>query len=173
MDDLKKAVRSVPDFPKPGILFYDISTLLADVDAFKRVIDIFVERYEQDKPSSVVAIDARGFIFGGALAMRLGVPFVPVRKKGKLPWETVSASYELEYGVDQVEMHKDAVKAGDKVVILDDLLATGGTATAAVELVQKCGGEIKEVAFLIELDFLNGKQKLEPLPVFSILHYSE
>lgn len=173
MEELKKIIREVPDFPKPGILFYDISTLLIDPEGFGHVIDILAERYEGRNPSSVVAIDARGFIFGGALANRLGVGFVPIRKKGKLPWETVSASYELEYGVDEVQMHKDAVKPGELVVIVDDLLATGGTASAAVDLVKQCGGEVLECAFVIELDFLNGREKLKPTPIFSILHYDE
>jgi adenine phosphoribosyltransferase len=173
MEDLKRVIREVPDFPKPGILFYDVTTLLADAEAFAQVIEILAERYEGRNPAAIVAIDARGFIFGGALAYRLGVPFVPVRKKGKLPWETVTASYELEYGVDQVQMHKDAVRPGDLVVIVDDLLATGGTARAACDLVRQCGGEVLECAFIIELDFLSGRKKLEPLPVFSIIHYEK
>jgi adenine phosphoribosyltransferase len=173
MEELKKIIREVPDFPKPGILFYDITTLLADTEAFENVIEILAERYEGRKPARVLAIDARGFIFGGALALRLGVGFVPVRKKGKLPWQTVSATYELEYGTDEVQMHKDAVQKGEPVVIVDDLLATGGTARATIELVKKCGGEIMECAFVIELDFLNGREKLKPTPVFSILHYDK
>lgn len=173
MEELKKIIREVPDFPKPGILFYDITTLLADSDAFSQVIEILAERYEGRKPSRIVAIDARGFIFGGALAFRLGVGFTPIRKKGKLPWETVKASYELEYGVDEVHMHKDGVGKGEQVVIVDDLLATGGTASAAVDLVAQCGGEVMECAFIIELDFLNGREKLKEVPVFSILHYDE
>jgi adenine phosphoribosyltransferase len=173
MEDLKKIIREVPDFPKPGILFYDITTLLNDPEAFKHVIEILAERYEGRNPGRVLAVDARGFIFGGALALRLGVPFTPVRKKGKLPWETVSASYELEYGVDQVEMHKDGVAPGELVVVVDDLLATGGTAKAVSDLVKQCGGEIMEFAFIIELDFLNGRKKLEPTSVFSILHYDK
>jgi len=173
MDDLKDVIRSVPDFPKEGILFYDISTLLADPEAFGKVIDILTERYDSMGPASVVAIDARGFIFGGALAHRLGIGFVPIRKKGKLPWEKVTASYELEYGVDEVQMHKDGVKSGESVIIVDDLLATGGTASAAIDLVKQCGGEVVECAFVIELDFLNGREKLKPTPVFSILHYDD
>ncbi|HUT54654.1 MAG TPA: adenine phosphoribosyltransferase [bacterium] len=173
MEELKKIIREVPDFPKPGILFYDITTLLGDADAFSNVIEILAERYEGRKPARVVAVDARGFIFGGALAFRLGVSFVPVRKKGKLPWETVSASYELEYGVDEVHMHRDAILPGEPVVIVDDLLATGGTAKATIELVKKCGGEVMECAFVVELDFLNGREKLKPTPVFSILHYDK
>ena len=173
MEELKRVIRSIPDFPKPGILFYDITTLLGNAEAFHQVIDIFAQRYEKDKPAAVVAIDARGFIFGAALAYRLGVGFVPVRKKGKLPWETVSASYQLEYGVDEVHMHKDAIAPGQRVVIVDDLLATGGTAAATVDLVRQLGGEVMECGFVIELDFLQGREKLKPLPVFSILHYQE
>jgi len=173
MEDLKKVIREVPDFPKPGILFYDISTLLSDTEAFSKVIDIMAERYEGMGPAKIVAIDARGFIFGGALAYKLGIGFIPIRKKGKLPWETVKASYELEYGVDEVHMHRDSVLKDEQVVIVDDLLATGGTAAAAVELVHKCGGEVMECAFVIELDFLNGREKLKNTPVFSILHYED
>jgi adenine phosphoribosyltransferase len=173
MEELKKIIREVPDFPKPGILFYDITTLLADTEAFENVIEILAERYEGRKPARVVAIDARGFIFGGALALRLGVGFVPVRKKGKLPWETVAATYELEYGTDEVQMHKDAIQPGEQVVIVDDLLATGGTAGATIDLVKQCGGEVMECAFVIELDFLSGRDKLKPTPVFSILHYDK
>jgi len=173
MEYLKKIIREVPDFPKPGILFYDISTLLGAPDGFTKVIDIFAERYIKDPPSRIVAIDARGFIFGGALSYRLGVGLTPVRKKGKLPWETVKASYELEYGVDEVHMHRDGVISGEKVLIVDDLLATGGTAAATIDLVKQCGGRIMECAFVIELDFLGGREKLKPTPVFSILHYQE
>jgi len=173
MDNLKQAVREIPDFPKPGILFYDITTLLSDPESFNKVIDIMAERYKGQEPGKIIGIDARGFIFGGALAYRLGVGFVPIRKKGKLPYETLSASYELEYGTDEIQMHKDAVGDGEKVVVVDDLLATGGTAAAAIELVNKCGGDIIEIAFLIELDFLNGRKKLEPTQVFSVLNYDE
>ena len=173
MEELKKTIREVPDFPKPGILFYDISTMLADAEAFKRVIDILAERYQGRSPSRIVAIDARGFIFGGALAYRLGVGLVPVRKQGKLPWQTFKSTYQLEYGEDEVHMHKDGVEKGESVVIVDDLLATGGTAQATIDLVKQCGGEVLECTFVVELDFLNGRQKLEPTPVFSILHYDK
>ncbi|MFO8055888.1 MAG: adenine phosphoribosyltransferase [bacterium] len=173
MEDLKKSIRQVPDFPKEGILFYDITTLLSEPAAFQRVVDHLAERYEKNKPDRLVAIDARGFIFGGALSYVLGVGLTPVRKKGKLPWETVTASYELEYGLDEVEMHRDQVCSGERVVVIDDLLATGGTARAVAELVKQCGGEVMEYAFLIELDFLNGREKLGGFPVYSILHYSE
>ncbi len=173
MEDLKKTVRSIPNFPKEGILFYDITTLLGDPEAFTKVIDILAERYEGRNPSRIVAIDARGFIFGAALAYRLGVGLVPIRKKGKLPYKTVSSTYELEYGTDEVQMHRDAVDPGDLVVIVDDLLATGGTAKAAIDLVKQCGAEVMELAFLIELDFLKGREKLEPNSVFSILQYDK
>jgi len=173
MEDLKKIIREVPDFPKKGILFYDITTLLYDPQAFRWVIDILAERYQPLKPHKIVAIDARGFIFGGALADRMGVGLAPVRKKGKLPWQTVKASYELEYGVDEVHMHKDAVAKAEKVVIVDDLLATGGTAHAAIELVEQCGGEVLECAFIIELNFLHGREKLKPISAFSILRYDQ
>ena len=173
MEDLKKLIREVPDFPKPGILFYDITTLLMSPVGFRRVIEILETRYAPMKPAKVVAIDARGFIFGGALALRLGVGLAPVRKKGKLPWQTVKASYELEYGVDEVHMHRDAVCDGEDVVIVDDLLATGGTAGAAIDLVQQCGGRVLECAFIIELDFMQGREKLKPVPAFSILHYDK
>ncbi len=173
MEDLKKIIRAVPDFPKKGILFYDITTLLSEPAGFQRVVDHLAERYKDDKPDRVVAIDARGFIFGGALSYVLGVGLTPVRKKGKLPGETVRASYELEYGLDEVEMHRDQVCKNERVVVIDDLLATGGTARAVAELVKQCGGEVMEYAFLIELDFLKGRDKLAEYPVYSILHYSE
>lgn len=173
MEALKKIIREVPDFPKAGILFYDITTLLADGGGFGRTIEVLAERYEKKKPDRIVAVDARGFIFGGALAYRLGVGLSPVRKKGKLPWRTVSAEYQLEYGTDSIEMHEDGVRPGERVVVLDDLLATGGTARAAGELVKKCGGEVMEYAFVIELGFLGGREQLKPAPVFSIIHYEK
>lgn len=173
MEGLKKIIREVPDFPKAGILFYDITTLLADGGGFGRTIEVLAERYEKKKPDRIVAVEARGFIFGGALAYRLGVGLSPVRKKGKLPWRTVSAEYQLEYGTDSIEMHEDGVRPGERVVVLDDLLATGGTARAAGELVKKCGGEVMEYAFVIELGFLGGREQLKPTPVFSIIHYEK
>ncbi len=173
MEELKKYIREVPDFPKPGILFYDITTLTADPSALLKVMDILADRYKDDKPDKIMAIEARGFIFGGALACRLERGFVPVRKKGKLPYQTVKATYELEYGTDEVHMHSDGVKAGEKVLIVDDLMATGGTAAATADLVRQCGGEILECAFVIELDFLEGREKLKQVPVFSIIHYDE
>ena len=168
---LKKLIRHVPDFPKPGILFYDITTLLQDSAGFRQAVECVANPYQGTAVDVVVGIESRGFIFGAAVADRLGVGFVPVRKPGKLPWETVSESYELEYGVDAVEMHRDAIGSEQKVLIVDDLLATGGTARATVNLIKKSGGAIAGVAFLIELAELNGRAKLEGEQVFSVLTY--
>ena len=168
---LHKAVRDVPDFPKPGILFKDITTLLSDGELFKNTIDIFLEANAGRHIDKIVGIDARGFIFGAAVAYQLGVGFVPVRKKGKLPYITESMSYTLEYGEAVVEMHVDAIGKGEKVVLIDDLLATGGTAAAAVKLIEKIGGELIEAQFLIELEFLHGREKLAPCPIRSFLKY--
>lgn len=170
-DFLKKYIRDIPDFPKKGILFKDITTLLKDAEAFKKALDILYIRYKDKKIDKVVAIESRGFIFGGALADRLGAGFVPVRKKGKLPAETISVTYQLEYGSDTVEVHRDAIKRGERILLIDDLLATGGTASGAAELIEKMGGEIVEIAFLIELEFLRGRDKLKDYEVFSILKY--
>ncbi len=169
--DLKKAIREIPDFPKKGILFYDITTLLKDAKSFQRTIDIFGNRYIDRDIDAILAIDARGFIIGSALAYKLGKGIVLVRKTGKLPYKTVKASYKLEYGVDEIEMHKDSIKKGDKVLIVDDLLATGGTASAAVQLVKKSGGKIVECAFVIELLGLKGRERIKPCPVFSLIQY--
>jgi len=168
---LEQNIRTIPDFPKPGIQFKDITPILADGQLFRLAITVFSERYQRKTIDKIVAIDARGFLFGGALAHLLGVGLVPVRKKGKLPYDTHSAEYELEYGTDSIQIHTDGVHAGEKVVILDDLLATGGTAEAAAKLVQECGGEIVELAFLIELADLHGRMKLKGLPVFSAIQY--
>jgi len=149
MTDLKDIIRAIPDFPKSGILFRDITTLLSNKDAFKEAIDKLAKTYQDKKVDKVVAIDARGFIFGGAVAYKLGAGFVPVRKKGKLPWKTNSATYELEYGTDTLEMHLDAISPGENVLIVDDLLATGGTAKAVTELVEKLQGKTCGIAFLI------------------------
>ncbi|MCC6546936.1 adenine phosphoribosyltransferase [Candidatus Sumerlaeota bacterium] len=159
MDVLAK-VRNVPDFPKPGIQFKDITTLIADGEAFRAVIDILAERYRNGRITRVVGVESRGFIFGAALADRLGVGFVPIRKLGKLPAETLRRSYALEYGEATVEVHKDSLDSGDRVVIIDDLLATGGTLRAACELVEELGATIEEVWVLIELAFLPGREKL-------------
>ncbi len=171
MDALRALIREVPDFPKPGILFYDITTLLQDSEGLVGVMDALVDEAKAFEPDVIVAIDARGFMFGPHVALRLGIGFVPVRKAGKLPADTVSESYDLEYGTDQVEMHRDAVAAGQRVVIVDDLLATGGTATAACRLVEQLGGVVAAVLFVVELDFLKGRVKLEDRPVVSLVHY--
>jgi adenine phosphoribosyltransferase len=171
MDDLKKMIREVPDFPKKGILFYDITTLLKDKVGFKKVIDVLTDQIRPLRPDSVLGIEARGFIFAPALAYNLGAGFVPVRKPKKLPAETERISYELEYGMDTLEMHKDAVKPGMRVVIADDLLATGGTALASVRLVEKLGGEVAAVSFVIELEALKGRQRLNGYRVVSLLKY--
>ncbi len=171
LEQIKKTIRDVPDFPKEGILFKDITPVLSDPDIFSSVIALFADRLREKRVQKVVGIDARGFIFGAALADRLNAGFVPVRKKGKLPYETLEKSYALEYGNATVEIHKDAVAAGENVVVIDDLLATGGTAAAAIELVQQLGGEIVEVDFLIELSFLSGREKLGDVPVYSAIVY--
>jgi adenine phosphoribosyltransferase len=172
-EPLKDLVRSVPDFPKPGILFYDITTLLKDKTGFAQLIDAFAAYYIDKKVDLVLGIEARGFIFGPALAYRLNAGFVPVRKPGKLPAETVKIKYDLEYGSDQLEMHKDAIQPGQRVIIVDDLLATGGTMAATIELVKKLGGEIVGLTVAIELDFLKGRAKFPEYDVFSLLHYDE
>jgi adenine phosphoribosyltransferase len=169
--DLAKCIRDIPDFPKPGILFRDITTLLRDKEAFKAALDALAAGYRDKKIDAVVAVEARGFIFGGALAREIGAGFVPVRKKGKLPWKTNSVTYNLEYGTDTLEMHHDAIKPGDKVLIVDDLLATGGTVKAVTDLVKQLGGEICGIAFLIELTDLKGREKLKGYPVFSLIKY--
>jgi adenine phosphoribosyltransferase len=168
---VRERVRAVPDFPKPGILFRDITPLLADPKAFHMVIDALVEQFIGQAVDAIVAIDSRGFIFGAPLASRLNTSFIPARKPGKLPAETVSVAYALEYGQGSLEMHKDALSSGDRVVVLDDLLATGGTAAAAGELVMSQGAEVLAYAFVIELDGLEGRAKLEPAPVVSLLHF--
>lgn len=169
--DFKNAIRDIPDFPKKGILFKDITTLLTRGDLFRKVIDEFAEHYESKKIEKIVGIESRGFIFGSALAYKLGAGIVPVRKKGKLPHKTVQASYQLEYGTDTLEMHEDALNHGTRVLIVDDLLATGGTAKATAELVKKVGGTIKGYAFLIELELLKGRKNLEGYDIFSLIQY--
>jgi adenine phosphoribosyltransferase len=173
MDDLKKMIREIPDHPKPGILFYDLTTLLQDPRGFHALVDQLCEHYNGRKVDVVAGIEARGFIFAPALAYRLGAGFVPVRKPKKLPWKTVSVAYQLEYGTDQLEIHQDAIKPGQRVLICDDLLATGGTASATVELVRKLGGDVAGAAFAVELNFLNGRAKLPGLDVFSMLKYDK
>jgi adenine phosphoribosyltransferase len=170
-EHLKKLIREVPDFPKRGILFYDITTLLKDKVGFATLIDALSEHYISSKIDVVLAIEARGFIFGPALAYRLNAGFVPIRKPGKLPAETVKWSYELEYGIDTLEIHKDAIRPGQRVIVVDDLLATGGTANACVQLAKSLGADIAGLGFVVELDFLHGRKKFEGTEVFSLLHY--
>jgi adenine phosphoribosyltransferase len=173
MPDLKKLIREVPDFPKPGILFYDITTMLKDGGGLAAVIDGLKDHYRQTQVDVVLGIEARGFIFAPALAYALGAGFVPVRKPGKLPAEVVSVSYDLEYGKDTLAMHKDAVGPGTRVLIVDDLLATGGTAAAAARMVRESGGTVVGLGFVVELTFLNGRQKLAGCDVFSLLQYEK
>jgi adenine phosphoribosyltransferase len=172
VESLKALVRTVPDFPKPGILFYDITTLLKDKTGFARLIDAMAGHYLEKKVDLVLGIEARGFIFGPALAYRLNAGFVPVRKPGKLPAATERVSYDLEYGSDAVEIHRDAIQPGERVVLVDDLLATGGTMEATVKLARQLGGEIVGLAFAVELDFLKGRARFKDLDVFSLLHYN-
>lgn len=169
--DLKKHIRDVPDFPKEGIIFKDITTLLKDKDAFKKSVDLLAKKFRKENIDLVVGVEARGFIFGAALAYKLNAGFVPIRKKGKLPSKTKSVTYELEYGTDVLEMHEDAVNDKSRVLIIDDLLATGGTIQAAIELVESQKAIIAGVAFLVELRFLKGKNKLKDLPVYSVIKY--
>ena len=168
---LRAAVRDVPDFPKKGIVFKDITPVLSDPSLFRASIDLFLERCRGRKIEKIVGIDARGFLFGSAVAYELGVGFVPIRKRGKLPFKTEVASYSLEYGEAEMEMHVDGIQSGEQVVLIDDLLATGGTSAAASVLINKAGGKLLEVQFLIELDFLQGRERLEPTPVISFLKY--
>jgi adenine phosphoribosyltransferase len=171
IERLRTAVRDVPNFPKHGIVFKDITPILVDSALFRASIDCFLERCRSLDVAKVVGIDARGFLFGSAVAYALGVGFVPVRKKGKLPFKTESAAYSLEYGDAEVEMHVDSIEPGEKIVLIDDLLATGGTSAAAAALIRKAGGDLLEAQFLIELEFLDGRPKLEPTPVVSFLKY--
>ena len=169
--DLKSIIRNVPDFPKKGIVFRDITTLINNKEAFKYVVDKFAERYKNKGIDYIVSVESRGFIFGGALSYIIGSGFVPVRKKGKLPHQTHTVTYDLEYGTDTLEIHKDAFKKGEKVLILDDLLATGGTTCATIDLIKKLGGETLEAAFVIELEFLKGRDKIKDVGVFSLVKY--
>jgi adenine phosphoribosyltransferase len=172
-EHLKKLIREVPDFPKKGILFYDITTLLKDKVGFASLIDAFSEHYLETKVDLVLGMEARGFIFGPALAYRLNAGFVPVRKPGKLPAATARYDYALEYGTNTLEIHKDAIQKGQRVLIVDDLLATGGTAEATAKLAESLGGEIAGLGFVVELDFLNPRAKLKQYDVFSLLHYDK
>src|ERR1700691_4135586 len=171
MDDLKKLIREIPDYPKPGILFYDLTTLLKDKSGFRQLVDKLCDHYTDRKIDVVVGVEARGFIFAPALAYRLGAGFVPVRKAKKLPAKTAKISYQLEYGTDTLEIHEDAIRPGQNVIISDDLLATGGTAAATVQLVRGLGGTVNGVVFAVELSFLNGRSKLPGLDVFSLIRY--
>ena len=173
MGDLRKLIREIPDHPKPGILFYDLTTLLQDGKGFHDLVDQLCEHYGGQKVDIVAGIEARGFIFAPALAYRLGAGFVPVRKPKKLPAKTASVSYALEYGTDTLEIHEDAVRPGQTVIICDDLLATGGTAAATAKLVEKLGGKVEGAAFAVELTFLNGRSKLNGLDIFSLIQYDK
>lgn len=168
---LAKTIRSIPDFPKPGILFRDITTLIKDKKAFRASVDAITAKFKNKKIDLVVAVEARGFIFGGAIANKLGAGFIPVRKKGKLPWKTKSVTYNLEYGTDTLEMHEDALWPGARVLIVDDLLATGGTVKGVSELVESQGAKIIGIAFVIELFDLKGREKLSKFPVISLVKF--
>jgi adenine phosphoribosyltransferase len=169
--DLKKLIREVPDFPKPGILFYDITTLLKDKDGFGAVIDRFEEHYRDQRVDIILGIEARGFIFAPSVAYAMGTGFIPVRKPRKLPAEVEAVEYALEYGTDRLEIHKDAIRPGQHVLIIDDVLATGGTAQAVAKLVEKLGGKVAGFGFVVELDFLKGRERLAGYPVYSLLRY--
>lgn len=169
--NLRSWVRAVPDFPKPGIMFRDITPILASPDAMRETIRLLAEPWRSAGISKVLAAEARGFVFGAPLALELGAGFVPIRKPGKLPWQTHRFSYDLEYGSDSLEIHTDAITPGDRVLLIDDLLATGGTMEACVKLAYQQQAEIAGAAFVIELTFLNGRQRLAPVPVFSLLTY--
>jgi len=170
-NELKQYIRDIPDFPKPGILFRDITPLLVNALALKRAIELLAEPFAETGIDIVAAVEARGFIFGPAVAKTLGAGFVPIRKKGKLPFETHSVSYGLEYGTDSVEVHSDAVSPGTKVLMVDDLLATGGTMAAACELIEKLGGEIAGLTFLVELADLKGRDLLKQYPIYSVITF--
>lgn len=171
MDELKKSIREIPDFPKKGILFYDLTTLFRDRKAFATAVDYLTHRYIDRKIDAVLGVEARGFVLGAAVAYRLNAGIILARKKGKLPWKTIGGRYKLEYGTDVIEVHADAIGKGEKILIVDDLLATGGTAQTAAGLVEKCGGKVVECAFLVELTGLKGRQKLKKWKTFSLLQY--
>ena len=171
LEDLKGRIRNIPDFPIKGVIFRDISTLIRDPEAYRFTINHLYERYKERELDLLIGIESRGFIFGGALADRLGIGFIPARKPGKLPWDTIEESYDLEYGKATLQIHSDAIKKGERVLILDDLLATGGTLAATAKLVEKLGGVIEEIAIIIELIFLNGRQKLPGKNIYSLVQY--
>lgn len=168
---LEKSIRNIPDFPKPGILFRDLTTLIQNKTTFKKAVDLLAKRYKARGFDKVVGVEARGFIFGAAVAYKIGAGFVPVRKKGKLPFKTISTTYELEYGTDTLEIHKDSIVAGEKILIIDDLLATGGTVKAVTELIGQLGGKIAGIGFVIELVDLRGKDKLKEYPLYSLIKF--
>jgi adenine phosphoribosyltransferase len=169
---IKGLIRSIPDFPKKGIVFRDITTLLKEGPEFARVVDMLAEECSKRSPEAVLAMESRGFVLGGALAYRLKLPFIPARKPGKLPWKKAREEYELEYGTDALEVHLDAIKSGERVIVVDDLLATGGTALAAAKLVEKLGGVVAGIIFLVELEFLKGRERLRDYDVFSLIKYA-
>ena len=169
--DLLSAIRNVPDFPKKGIVFRDITTLLKDAGSFRRVVDILYEKYKKVPVDKIVSVESRGFIFAGPLAYKMNIGFVPIRKPNKLPAETARKEYALEYGTDAIEIHKDAIRAGDRILLHDDLLATGGTIAAAADLVESLGGVVVGMSFLVELSFLAGRKRLSKYDIFSILQY--
>lgn len=171
MKELIDAIRTVPDFPKKGILFYDVTTLLKDGEKLRKAVDALCDEYKNIKVDKVLGVEARGFIFAPLVAYKLCAGFVPVRKPGKLPAKTKKVTYELEYGTDTLEIHEDAISKGEKVLIIDDLLATGGTAAGVVKMVREMGGEVLGVGFVIELTFLNGKEKLKDVDIFSLIQY--
>lgn len=169
--DLKQTIRSIPGWPIEGVIFRDITTLMQNPDAYREACDIFYERYKGQNIDKIVGIDARGFVFGAVLAYQLGIGFIPVRKKGKLPWKTIQETYSLEYGEDTLEIHEDALEKGEKVVIVDDLIATGGTVGATVKLVEKLGAQIIECAFIVELPDLKGRAQIQGQKVFAITEF--
>ncbi len=171
MDDLKGFIREIPDFPKPGILFYDITTLLKDPLALRMTVDRFVWQFASKQVDKVIGMESRGFMFGPIVAYNLNAGFVPVRKPGKLPAKSISQSYDLEYGQDTLQMHEDAIEAGDRVLIVDDLIATGGTASATIKLVEQRGGKVVGLGFVIELTFLDGRKRLDGHEVLSLIRY--
>jgi len=171
LTQLAKLIRDVPNFPKPGIIFKDITTLISDADAFAATIDYFVDRYRDQKIDKVLGVESRGFIFAGALAYALDAGMLVVRKPGKLPYKKKSITYSLEYGTDSIEIHEDAVTPGERILLIDDLLATGGTMGAVANLVESLGGVVAELAFVVELDFLKGREKLAGRPIFSLVHF--
>jgi len=171
MDRIRDAIRDVPDFPKPGVLFKDITPILQDPTLFRSVIDTLVDRYRNAGVDKIGAMESRGFIFAAPLAAEIGAGFIPLRKKGKLPFDTISETFDLEYGTETLEIHKDAISPGEKVLLVDDLLATGGTAEASAKLVRECGGELIELVFVVELEFLAGRERLAGLPVHSLVRF--